>query len=417
MNKPSQVVFCFFVEDFRPIMPIDLQLLHEPIRKEEIDFMLLHWHDDIATCMLNPNFTPRERLLLKQIHLRQRIEYKLPSIHHNPQWILPEQLNLEQSSSEKTAQYKAGFLHGKILLDVTLGMGIDAMWMSRSFEKVIAVEQDPELAALTEHNLKSIVDVEKFLVIKGQKAEEYLECNAQQVDMIFIDPARRGHGGAKVFQLQDCSPDVVNLLPILKKKTRYVLLKTSPVLDIQQAMHQLQHVRECHVIESEKECKELLFFIDFEYNAHAEIIAINVDKEQRIQSTLLAESNLRVEYHVPQTYIYEPGPGFLKSGLFKTIAAQTNTFKLHPHSHLYTSIDLIENFPGRSFRLLQIIKPNSQYIKKYLPDMQANLTLRNYPGQTKDLAKKLKLKDGGDYYLFATTLIGEEKVLLLCKKC
>lgn len=397
-------------------MPINLELIHQPITPSENEFMLRHMHRDILADMLNAKFTPRERLLLKQLFLRQRLEKKLPSIYNNKGWIIPEQLNTEQASSEKTAKYKASIVKGERMFDLTLGMGIDTFYMSKSFQHVTAIEQNVELAELTRYNLNIIQGITHVNVIGGETSEDFIKQFKDKVDLIYIDPARRHSEGSKLVQLQDCSPNVLDILPVITSKTKQVLLKTSPILDIQQALQLLPHVKSCHILEADKECKELLFHLDFEFEGQTEIIVANLDNSTSLSATFESENEVNIEYSLPLNFLYEPGPAFLKSGLFKSIANETNTKKLHPNSHLYTSQELISNFPGRKFLFKSLLKPNIKELKNSLPSLQANLTLRNYPGQTTDLAKKLKLKDGGLDYLFATTLLTEDKVILHCTK-
>jgi 16S rRNA G966 N2-methylase RsmD len=395
---------------------MDSFLLQYPLPDADIRFMRTYLHEDIAACMLKGKFSTHERQLLKQVHLRQRLEKKIPTIYADLNWILPEQLNIEQSSSEKTARYKASLLRGAHLLDLTLGMGIDTLFLSECFFQVDAIEQDAQLAELSQFNLNLVRKKDHIQVHVGKNAERFLEETKHNFDLIYVDPDRRSGKGSKLVQLQDCSPNVIALMPLLERKARNLLIKTSPLLDIQQALSVLPHVKTCHILETDKECKELLFHIDFSYQGVPELKAINLDNHKSLTSSLAVEYEMNIDYSVPLDYLYEPSACFLKSGLFKTIAKETNTTKLHPNSHLYTSKELLPDFPGRCFHMLHTLKPNATALKSHLPSLQANLTLRNYPSQTKDLAKKLKIKEGGDDYLFATTLLNDDKVLLLGKK-
>ena len=393
-----------------------IDLINSPLLTSEIDFMRRHLSSDVTTLLLKGQPTPRQKLILSQVAMRQRIEKKLPTFYHHIECILPALINLEQSSSEKTAAYKASLCKGERAIDLTAGMGIDSFFLSRAFKQIMAIEQDVELATITQHNLCTVLGASNIRVQAGIKAEDYLEHHNEKVDLIFVDPARRSDKGGKVFRLQDCTPNVLDLLPIMATKTKQVLIKTSPILDTSLAIQELQFVKECHIVEADGECKELLFLLDFAVQCEPTLHAINLSTGLSITSTQAEENNIELTYAMPQTYIYEPSPAMMKSGLFKSMAKITHTQKLHPNSQLYTSCLLVPNFPGRSFELLNIIKPNSKEVKTYLPSLKANLSIRNYPGSVAELTKKLRIKEGGDHYLFATTLLHEEKVLLLCKK-
>lgn len=398
-------------------MFLALEFIANPITTDEALFIQSHLKSDIPQLLLTKNYSYRERLLLEQAFYRQHIEKKLPFILSEKKFILPQKLNLEQSSSEKSARFKATIIQGKTLLDLTLGMGIDFYFISRNFDTAQGIELNSDLALLTEFNLKVAMQCQNISILGGIDARSFIEDFANEyVDVIYMDPARRNEKGGKTFLLEDCTPNVKLLLPQLSKRCSHLWIKSSPVLDIKRAIQELIHVKDCYVIEAENECKELLFHIDFSFLDETTIHVIRLDNNQQFSSKYSTENDTEVSYSYPKKYIYEPSPSTLKSGLYKQISQLFNVEKLHPNSHLYTSDMNIKTFPGRAFECVGSTKPNFKDLKTILPHLQANLGIRNYPGNTKELTKKLKLRDGGNDYIFATTLLNEEKILLVCKK-
>jgi hypothetical protein len=243
--------------------------------------------------------------------------------------------------------------------------------------------------------------------------------------LIYIDPARRGNHGEKLVSISDCQPDVVALLPQMLQLTDKVVVKLSPMLDITRAIGELHYIEKLYVISVANECKELLLFINKECKTETEICAINLNSQQStvnssllLTGTLSHESALTIPYAAKMgEYLYEPYAAHLKSGLYKTIAEMYAISKLHPHSHLYTSDELNTNFPGRQFRVNQVIPFNKKNIKSFFKEHpKANLTTRNFPLSVSQLRTQYKIKEGGELYIFATTLRDDSLVLALCEK-
>lgn len=196
------------------------------------------------------------------------------------------------------------------------------------------------------------------------------------------------------------------------------MVKTSPLLDLDIALKELEYIREIHIVAVENECKELLFILD-QQTTDPEIIAVNLrkgDKTSTFRFYKKSESETTVQFHMPMDYLYEPNAAILKGGAFKSVARQTGTFKLNSSSHLYTSRELVEDFPGRSFKILKLLKYDKKEILAEIPEGKANITVRNFPDSVELIRKKTGLKDGGQHYLFATRDCQDKPVVLLTEK-
>ncbi len=384
--------------------------------KEEIDFIQQHLDTDTNALFLKHG--KDKETLIKQIEARQKSRAKLPEWYANPEVVFPPALSVEQSSSETTARYKASLISGGTLIDATGGMGIDSYFFSKQCEAVIYIEQNETLVTRAHHN---------FAVLKAtnircvhQNSIDFLEKFPQKVDCIYLDPARRSADQKRVVSLPDCEPDVTKHLALLLKKAPHILLKASPLLDLKQTIQTLPFIHTVHVVAVDNECKELLFEIsDCVVSPNIIVKTINLKSDnthQYFEFDWAQEAHTPVSLSPPLRYIYEPNAAILKSGAFKSIAHSLNISKIAPHSHLYTSPELVLDFPGRSFELEATLKADTKALREHLPTLKANLTVRNFPATTDELRKKLKLKDGGDVYLLATTLLNGDKRLLKCRK-
>lgn len=355
-------------------------------------------------------------LALRQIEGRQKIKHKVPAFYACRQLFYPPKLSLEQSSSELTAKYKAELCSGRKLVDLTGGFGIDCYFMSASFDETVYVERNEALCGLAAHNFSVLG--RSNIVVKNETAEHFLSSDFT-VDWIFIDPARRKKSGAKAVLLADCEPNVVVLQNLWFERTQHVMIKLSPMVDLVRVVRDLNFVSQIHVVAVNNECKEVVAVVEpnssekiliksihFTKNAKTETFSFNIDDEK----------NLSVQYAKQLgLYLYEPNAAILKSGAFKSIAEVYELDKLHVNSHLYTSNDLRPHFPGRIFEVKSVISFNKQALKTFNLK-KANISVRNFPLSVNELRKKLKITDGGDDYLFATTLSTGAKVLVLCKK-
>lgn len=374
--------------------------------------------DEPAQLMLQahrfPDIPVREAVA--QIQARQKVKNKLPEWYQQNETLLyPATLSVEQASSVETALYKAELLKGKVFADLTGGMGVDTFYLSRHFEKAFYVEQQEDLCAFAAHNFREL-GVTHVQVVYGA-AEEFIK-QALPLDSIYLDPARRGEANQRLYKLADCQPDITRLLPKLYEKTATILLKAAPMLDIQQGLSELQGVREVHVVAVKNEVKELLFLLQKGYAGEPLIKALNLTQTARQEATFTISEEQVAEavYSEPQAYLYEPHAGIMKAGAFKLVSQRYELNKLHPNSHLYTSLSFREDFPGRSFNILYAGKPDKKLLRKHFPGGQALISSRNHPLSVQQLSKKFALQEGGTRYLFATTFMnGQPGILILDK--
>ncbi len=385
-----------------------------------IDFVQQHAQANVQQLILNqhkyPDIPIREAAL--QIQARQKAQTKLPSWFANPNICYPSLLSMEQCSSEITAQFKANLVSGHTLIDLTGGMGVDVAAFSRQVRDVIYIEQNPELQEITQYNLTQLGIANVTFV--NARSENWIRAFAGKVDWIYLDPARRNDTGGKVVRLQDCEPEVFALQNILFQKAENILLKASPMLDIDLALRELTQVVAVYVLAVENEVKELLFHLSASANGEPEIVSVNLPKPplpaQEFRFSRSQEAVATVDFALPQSFIYEPNAALLKAGAFRSIAQKLGLAKLHVNSHLYTSQTLRENFPGRTFKLLATCKLDKKELAQHLPEGKANIAVRNFPMSVAEIRKKTGLQDGGDKYLFATTDYQNRKVILICEK-
>lgn len=386
-------------------------------------FIQEHIQDDPGQLLLAASRYPEidVRFAAEQIAARRQIREKLPAWYQNPGLIFPSKLSSEQSSSEQTAIYKQQLVHPEWKgCDLTGGLGIDSWFLSQKARQIIYMERFPEYCRAAEHNFQ-VLGATNIRVINGDSMEQISTLPEKGVDFFYIDPARRAEDNKRTYALTACEPDLTRVLPLLFKKATKVIAKISPMADIRQTIQLLPGITEIHVLSVKNECKELLLVIEKEKEEITPLITTwnkrSDGTEEVFTFTLQEEENYPVDFAPePQPYLYEPNTSLLKAGAFRTIT-RLGVSKLHPSSHLYTSGELIKDFPGRTFRIEEIIPFKGKEIKKLhtlIP--QANITVRNFPLSVEELRKRTKIKEGGDTYLFATTLSNGEKVLIRCKR-
>lgn len=349
-----------------------------------------------------------------QISGLKRAEKKLPLWFKTKAIIFPLNLNLEQTSSEITANYKKNLLDGEVLVDLTGGFGIDDLYFSKKFKKVIHCELNEELFSVATHNFK-VLGAYNIETYTGDGLI-YLQTTSEKIDWIYIDPARRDDHGGKVFLLDHCTPNVPLNLKLLFNRSENILIKTSPLLDLSLGIGELRKVVEVHIVAVNNEVKELLWILNRNITNEVQIRTVNITKKgTEVLNGIFGEDQASNNYNLPQMYLYEPNAAIMKSGLFGTLGKETNTFKLHVNSHLYTS-EQLKSFPGRSFEILQTLPYHKKTLKKALKLKKANITTRNFPRSVSEIRKELKLEDGGLDFLFFTTDLNDNKIVLICKK-
>ena len=391
----------------------------------EQEFIRTHLTDDIrALALQTPPPGIDVRKLVAQIAARQKAREKLPTWYANDALIFPPALSVEQASSEQTAHYKASLVSGHRLLDLTGGMGVDGWAFAQQVQQVIYIERNEELAQLAAHNLPLLGSTN--VSVQTGDGLAFLETRVESrepADWIYLDPHRRDATGSKVVQLADCEPDVskASTVTALLTKGKRILLKTSPLLDIKLAVQQFAgRVESVHIVAVSAEVKEILFIIGSQLVNQDDIVvnAVNLSaNETKTFSFRWHEGRTaNVALGNPSTYLYEPNAAVLKAGAFRLVAERFGLTKLAPHSHLYTNDEVCRDFPGRIFSVLDVLKPDAKLVKMNVPDLKANLTVRNFPQTVAELRKKLSLREGGDVYIMATTLLNGDKRLILTKK-
>ena len=384
--------------------------------KEVQDFIDNNLSSDIHKILLkdSPFSEVTSKELVEQIESKAKANQKLPIWFSTANIYYPNKLNLSQTSSEVTANYKAKLTIGETLIDITGGFGVDTFYFSKRFKKVIHIEKNRELSKIAQHNFAQLGATNiKSINDDGIK---FLKSISERIDWIYLDPSRRDGNNKKVYFLQDCEPDVTLHLDYLLSKSENILIKTGPLLDISIGIAQLKHVKTIHIISIENEVKEILWVLKKEYNDEINIKTIDFSKGKenifQFMFNELKESN--VEYSEPLRYLYEPNVSIMKSGAFNLIGEKYGLKKLQEHSHLYTSENLIP-FPGRKFIIEKVIPYSKKELKKLSPQ-QANITTRNFPESVNEIRKKSKLKDGGDSYLFFTKDLNEKLLTISCSK-
>lgn len=378
------------------------------IKKKVEDFIRQHLNSNTAEVALKlaklPDY-PKD-YILNQINGRQKAKKKYPFLLDAPGFVFPPKRAIEQSSSAATASYKANLLATKTVLDLSGGMGIDAYFFSKSASAVTYIDMNPALVAISVQNFNVLGSTNITSICA--KAEEFLENTNQQFDLIYIDPDRRV-AKTKAFKIDECEPNVAQLLPHIWNRSEYCLLKLSPMLDITQALSELNFCQEIHVVALQNDCKELLFQLKRAFDGNPVVKCINLKQEgtEYFEFDPIQESQLSISFDDPQQFLYEPNVAVLKAGAFKSIAAQFGLKKLAPHTHLYTSKFLVKDFPGRTIEINSVEKPQ----KKLLD--QANVICRNFPLGPEELKKKYKIKDGGTTYLYACSLRDSQKCFVL----
>ena len=366
--------------------------------------------------------------LLQQAEGRMRLRTKVPSWAAIDELHYPHRLALEQCSGEEAARYKATVVSRLLpaderhtLVDLTGGLGVDFSFIAPLFKKAVYVERQAELCDLARHNLPLLGLPEAQVVCAD--GVDYLqeELNDDEASLLFLDPARRDTAGRKTVLIEDCQPDVCALRDTLLQRARVVMIKLSPMLDIAAAVRSLQCVAEVHVVATGGECKDLLLILTREalqQGGTTPTLYAHEGEGRNFRFTLEEETTATPPYATQLgQYLYEPGAAVLKAGAFKSIATHYGLQKLHPNTHLCTADNYIATFPGRSFRIVQMLtfsKADLKTLRTSWP--KANLSVRNFPATVEALRKKLKIKDGGKTFLFVTTMADNQHFIIVCEK-
>ena len=394
------------------------------INEKTWDFIRQHANDDVRKLALQgaKDAEVDLQMALQQIAGRQTARRKLPSWASVDGVVYPPHLNMEQCSSEQTARYKENLAlkpspkgEGSVFVDLTGGFGVDFYWLSQGFQHRCYVEQNEQLCAISSHNFE-LLGLECSVCCSDTAT--YLT-TMPHVDLVYMDPARRNEHGGRAYGIGDCSPNVLELLPLLLEKANRVMLKLSPMLDWRKAVEDLKYVSEVHIVSVDNECKELLLMLDKERSGDLHVVCVNLSKDGEQSFTFspspLSSSSLLTSS--PSHFLYEPNASIMKAGCFEAVEQRFPVQQISQNSHLFLSSVEIEDFPGRRFQISSISSMNKQELRTALKEIErANITVRNFPLSADQLRKKLKLKEGGDVYIFATTMADGEHRLLICRK-
>ena len=386
-------------------------------------FIREHAEEDVRQLALRGTKNPEVDLpfALEQIAGRQKAGTKLPGWAAIDGIVYPPHLSMEQCSSEQTAKYKTSLVgKGALVVDLTAGFGVDLAFISKGFKRAVSVERQPQLCAISSENFR-LLGLQHIEVVCGDGID-YLH-QLDHADLLFLDPARRDEHGGRTYGIGDCTPNVLEILDELLEKADRVLLKLSPMLDWRKAVADLKCVSEVHIVSVDNECKELLLLL---FNGQAQtsmdnvrVVCVNLlsngDKEVFVSSQ---NENPResVLVRCPK-YLFKPNASVMKAGCFDEVVGRFPVIQLDNNSHLFVAETDIEAFPGRRFVIERTTSMNKRELKDALAGIdRANITVRNFPLPVSELRKRLKLKDGGEVFIFATTVANEGHKLFICRK-
>ena len=414
------------------------------MRDEE--FIKLHERDDVRQLALKAHSVEGIDLpyCLDQIAGRQMAMRKLPSWAAVDSIVYPPHISMEQCSSEPTALYKKSVLDrlhwlslrspndvSSFIIDLTGGFGVDFSFMSRGFSKAVYVERQQHLCDVARHNF-GCLGLDNVEVVCDE-AESYL-ASCSEADVIYLDPARRDTHGAKTYAISDCTPDVITLLPLLLKKSRLVMIKLSPMLDWRKAVADLgeENIVEVHIVSVDNECKELLIILSSVKDSSSSLYCVNISNASisSINLPLFGQSSSgkcqfarQDKPDIPDVldvpaFLYEPNASIMKAGCFDILCDRyPGLIKVAPNSHLFESDTEISDFPGRIFSIKKTTTMNKKELRLALAGItSANIATRNFPMSVAELRKRLKIKDGGDTYIFATTDNNGAHIIYICAK-
>ena len=391
------------------------------------EFIHKYREEDVRKLALQGTRFPQVDLpyALDQIAGWQTARKKIPSWTAIEGMIYPPRLSMEQCSSEQTARYKAALVQrllkgekGGSMVDLTGGFGVDFSFLSPLFDEAVYVEQQEHLCKIAQENIVRLGLGQSEVVHDDGVA--YLQ-RMGQADLIYLDPARRDAHGARTYDITDCTPNLLEIKEELLQKARWVVVKLSPMLDWHKAVNDLQKVTEVHVVSVGNECKELLLVMEGNVNEHPDErpLTIYCVNDEQVFTCSMDEMNegVHIAERIEQgMFLYEPNASMMKVGCFGACAARYEVQAVARNSHLFVSDTLIEQFPGRIFRIKAVSAMNKRELKTVLQDIKkANVAVRNFPLKADELRKRLKLADGGDIYLFGTTTEEDRHLVLVTK--
>lgn len=418
------------------------------ISEATIDFVCKHANDDVRKLALSAKRTEGLDLsfALDQIAGRQKARTKLPSwyalaalgerVDEAHFLVFPPHISMEQCSSEQTAKYKKRILDRLLpsildhpwsrnahFIDITGGFGVDFSFLAQGFAEATYVERQEHLCEIARHNFPLLGLPQTNVVCKELDSPLQLPSlrAALQETIVFIDPARRDTNGNRTYAIGDCTPNILDFIGELLNRTAVVMVKLSPMLDWHQTVEDINRasgsgnaVREVHIVSTQNECKELLLVLSERYESELEVYCVNDDD---VFVFTPGKANAAISESRSTEKLYVPNASVMKAGCFPEIETRFGIRQIGKNSHLFIGSEDIVGFPGRVFNILSVTTMNKKELKSALAGIdRANISVRNFPLSPEQLRKRLKIKDGGDIYLFATTTDEEEHVIYVTGK-
>ena len=389
-----------------------------PEYKEMLDWTEAHASDDVIKLKLKYNGRlPWLDMALMQIECRRKARKKLPDTLRCKEFVFPTRLSEEQCTGDLLARFHASLIdEGSRVADLTSGLGIDAFHLASRASHVTAVEKEPVLADALLHNADALGI--KNITVVNEDCRTFLIETEQDYDTMFIDPARRGSTGERVYRLADCAPDVISMLPAISAKSRRLIVKMSPMLDVTQVLRELPATKVLYVVGTTTECKELVADMTFGMESAEPEICLQTP-DYRFSFTQGEEASAIPSYEKPKNggYIYEPGATLMKAAPYKLLSQRFGIAKLHPNTHLYYSPEIVKDFPGDIWHIDRVADFSSGELKRLAREYpKINVAVRNFDYTADWLRKKLKVKDGDNHRLIATTLHDGSKVMLILSR-
>lgn len=380
------------------------------------DYISKNLSADVFEIILKKQIFPKvsNKEIAEQISAKVKSKKKLPTYFNTPNIYFPNKVNIEQTSSEKTAEFKSKIVAGNSMIDATGGFGVDSMYFSKEFKKTVYIEKNKELFEIVKANSKELGlnNIEHL----NEDGIEYAKKLDAVIDLLYIDPSRRNKENKKVHLLSDCTPLIDYDLIESLQNFKTILIKCSPIIDLKKTINDLKVVSKIYIVGINNEVKEVLFSLNKKCNNDIKIKCIDLNNRELDFKFNIKEIDNKEKDDNSKVlnYLYEPNSMILKSGAFHLICDRYDVKKLNTNSHLYTSKELID-FPGRVFEVESVVN----YSKRKLKDLnisKANITTRNFPIDVKDIRKKSKILDGGEDYLFFTTNHLNEQIIIKTKK-
>ncbi|MCM1078661.1 MAG: class I SAM-dependent methyltransferase [Bacteroidales bacterium] len=401
------------------------------------EFIAVHREEDVRMLALKSPSGVDMHFALQQIDGWQRARTKLPVWAAHDGIVYPPHISMEQCSSEQTAVYKRDSIcrepeevkKKSRFIDLTGGFGVDFSYMSRGFGEAYYVERQEHLCETARHNF-SVLGMDNAHVVCST-AESFLQTLPSSEELragttIYLDPARRDTDGRKTYAIADCTPDVVALMPVLRQKARRVIVKLSPMLDHREACRLTGGVSEVHIVSVKNECKELVLVVEDSEDS-ARLVCVN---DGDVFETMFSPCT-GVQSALPPVVTAMPSAGdtlvvpnasMMKAGCFAEFAARFGVAALDRMSHLFIAknVGFTAEIPGRKFEILAVSSLNRKELRRTLGEIlgglsRANIAVRNFPLSAEELRKRLRLKDGGETYVFGTTILGVHR-LVICRR-